>query len=104
MSDKRMTRMNLTTALETGGHTDWARLRREAAAGIEPERDEEEMDIDWTEARVVASPGKVAMSIRLDADVHAFFRDQGKGYQTRINAVLRAYMTAQQRSSKTASR
>ena len=37
---------------------------------------------------------KETMTIRLDADVLEWFRKQGKGYQTRINAVLRSYMRA----------
>jgi len=36
-------------------------------------------------------------SLRLDPDVLAWFRSHGKGYQTRINAVLRAYMKAHTR-------
>lgn len=39
-------------------------------------------------------PRKEAISIKLDADVLTFFRKQGRGYQTRINAVLRGYMQA----------
>ena len=35
------------------------------------------------------SPTKVLTTVRLDADILAFFRAQGKGYQTRINDVLR---------------
>ncbi|MFN4100775.1 MAG: BrnA antitoxin family protein, partial [Pararhodobacter sp.] len=35
--------------------------------------------------------------LRLDPEVLSFFRAQGRGYQTRINAVLRAYMEAQRR-------
>ncbi len=42
----------------------------------------------------VKSPAKVAISVRLDEDVLAFFRAEGPGYQTRINAVLRSYMQA----------
>ena len=38
-----------------------------------------------------------AVSLRLDADVLEWFRQQGKGYQTRINRLLRAYMQTQQR-------
>ncbi len=38
---------------------------------------------------------KRSVSIRLDPDVYAWFKLPGPGYQTRINAVLRAYMTAQ---------
>jgi uncharacterized protein (DUF4415 family) len=36
-------------------------------------------------------PTKAAISLRLDADVLEWFKAQGPGYQTRINAVLRAY-------------
>ena len=35
------------------------------------------------------------VNLRLDADVLRFFKSQGKGYQTRINAVLRSYVDAQ---------
>ena len=41
-----------------------------------------------------AAPRKEAISLRLDAEVLDWFRTQGPGYQTRINAVLRAYMEA----------
>lgn len=41
-----------------------------------------------------AMPRKAAISLRLDADVLEWFRAQGPGYQTRINAVLRAYKEA----------
>lgn len=41
-----------------------------------------------------AAPRKEAISLRLDAEVLDWFRAQGPGYQTRINAVLRAYMEA----------
>ena len=37
---------------------------------------------------------KQAISIRLDTDVLEFFKDEGPGYQSRINAVLRSYMDA----------
>ncbi len=40
------------------------------------------------------APRKAAISLRLDADVLEWFRAQGPGYQTRINAVLRAYREA----------
>jgi len=36
-------------------------------------------------------PAKAAISLRLDADVLKWFKAQGPGYQTRINAVLRAF-------------
>jgi len=37
-------------------------------------------------------PVKCQLTVRLDADVVAWLREQGKGYQTRINALLRAAM------------
>ncbi len=37
---------------------------------------------------------KLAVSLRLDADVLRFFRGFGGGYQTRINEVLKAFMQA----------
>ncbi|MEZ5890514.1 MAG: BrnA antitoxin family protein [Xanthobacteraceae bacterium] len=37
-------------------------------------------------------PKKKAISIRVDEDVLNFFKQQGTGYQRRINAVLRSYM------------
>lgn len=36
-------------------------------------------------------PPKVSISLRIDADVLEWFKAQGEGYQTRINAVLRAF-------------
>jgi uncharacterized protein (DUF4415 family) len=40
-------------------------------------------------------PTKEQITLRIDSDVLAWFRAQGRGYQTRINALLRAYMEAQ---------
>jgi len=51
-------------------------------------------DIDWSKMTVVYPQPKNAVSIRLDSDVLDFFKASGKGYQTRINAVLRAYREA----------
>jgi uncharacterized protein (DUF4415 family) len=39
---------------------------------------------------------KLAVSLRLDADVLRFFRGFGAGYQTRINEVLKAFMQARE--------
>jgi uncharacterized protein (DUF4415 family) len=37
---------------------------------------------------------KTQLTIRVDRDVLAWFKTQGRGYQTRINSLLRAYMEA----------
>jgi uncharacterized protein (DUF4415 family) len=38
-------------------------------------------------------PVKVALTCRLDADIVAWLKQGGKGYQTRLNAILRQVMT-----------
>jgi uncharacterized protein (DUF4415 family) len=48
----------------------------------------------WRHARVVVPPRKKSVHLRVDADVLAWFRAQGRGYLTRMNAVLRSYMEA----------
>jgi uncharacterized protein (DUF4415 family) len=40
------------------------------------------------------TPNKAQLTIRVDQDVLAWFKSQGRGYQTRINSLLRAYMEA----------
>ena len=57
---------------------------------IEPDQD------FWNRARVVMPPprGKKHLGLRLDQDVVEWFKAQGRGYQTRMNAVLRSYMEA----------
>ena len=50
--------------------------------------------LDWSKAVVgkFYRPIKKPLTIRLDADVLAWLKGQGKGYQTRINALLRSAM------------
>lgn len=51
---------------------------------------------DWMrQAQLLEPKPKVALSIRLDEDVIEWFKQRGRGYQTRINAVLRAYIDVQ---------
>lgn len=42
---------------------------------------------------------KKQLTIRVDSDVLEWYRRQGSGYQTRINALLRAYMQEHRRKS-----
>lgn len=53
----------------------------------------------WKSARVVVPNGKTSVHLRLDNDVVAWFRANGKGHLTRMNAVLRAYVEAQRHSA-----
>jgi uncharacterized protein (DUF4415 family) len=82
--------------------TDWARVDAltddeiEAAARSDPDWDGL-LDIDWSEVEVTRPARKQPISIRLDEDVLDFFKRGGTGYQKRINAVLRSYVTAAKR-------
>ena len=50
---------------------------------------------DWTDLKVAWPQPKQAISLRIDQDILSWFRDGGPGYQTRMNAVLRAFVDAQ---------
>jgi len=83
--------------------TDWARVDAMTDEDIERAmRDDPDwqdyMDIDWSKAKMVIPDRKKAISIRLDPDIIDFFQETGKGYQTRINAVLRHFVDEQKRS------
>ena len=52
------------------------------------------LDAEWFKGATIVypqSPEKQQLTMRLDKDLLDWFKGQGKGYQTRINAVLRAY-------------
>jgi uncharacterized protein (DUF4415 family) len=48
-----------------------------------------------SKATTVWPPVKKQLTIRIDADVLAWLKSQGKGYQTRINRILRVVMESQ---------
>jgi uncharacterized protein (DUF4415 family) len=81
------------------GKTDWARVDAmsdadiEAAIAADPDA-APIADDEWFRNAMVGPPLKIATSIRVDGDVIEWFRAQGKGWQTRMNAVLRAYAKA----------
>jgi len=76
------------------GETDWERVRNmtdeeiEAAIASDPDSDFP-LEGEW---EIIMPARKQAVSIRLDADVLNFFREEGPRYQTRINEVLRTYV------------
>ena len=74
-----------------------SRKRREEIARIPDSRidftDIPELDAEFWETAEVAYPEpKKTVTIRLDRDVLAWFKSAGKGYQSRMNVVLRSYM------------
>ena len=79
--------------------TDWARIdamtEAELEQAIASDPDWADIPENWYEqAEAVMPKPKVPVSIRLDADVTEYFRSTGKGWQTRVNAILRAYKEA----------
>jgi uncharacterized protein (DUF4415 family) len=83
------------TLVPLKGKTDWKRLDRQTSVEVEAiaanDREGAPMsDDEWARAEIVR-PEKVAVGIKLDSDVLDWFRHQGKGYQTRINSILRRY-------------
>jgi uncharacterized protein (DUF4415 family) len=46
----------------------------------------------WEKAQLVQPITKQAISLRVDRDVLDWFKSQGKGYQSLMNAVLRSYV------------
>jgi uncharacterized protein (DUF4415 family) len=56
-----------------------------------PELDEQ----FWAKAELRLPENKDRVTIRLDHDILEWLKTQGKGYQTRINAILRQYMDSQ---------
>lgn len=97
MSEKPL--RNTSASVEPG--TDWVRFDAQTDEEIEAAvaRDPDVAPIlagDWFERAELVTPGrKRAISIRLDPEVLDFFQARGAGYQSRINAVLRAYVTTQ---------
>lgn len=87
------------------GKTDWARIRSmspaEAERNARADPDNPPADAEWL-AHAVAErpPAKVSVGLRLDRDVVEWFREGGRGYQTRINAILRAYMEHHRRAGR----
>lgn len=57
-------------------------------------------DAAWVKAATALPPSKQQITLRLDAEVLDFFKHTGKRYQTRINAVLRAYVEASKAHAK----
>jgi uncharacterized protein (DUF4415 family) len=85
-------------AMERRGESksDWkAAAKKPLPDGSDP--DDAMEDVDWATAELPMPRRKAHMTLRLDADVLGWFRAQGKGYQTRINAILRKYFEQQAR-------
>ncbi len=86
--------------------TDWARVDAQSEEELEASIDrDEEGEIDWSTVQVGIPGPKQQLTVRFDQDVVEWFKAQGAGYQTRMNAVLRSFVEAQkERTTTTSSR
>jgi len=84
--------------------TDWVRAMAIPQEEVERMADEEEGPLPegWEDTVIIGlPPGKQAVKLRIDRDVLEWFRGTGKGYQTRMNNVLRAFVKARGGERKT---
>ena len=81
--------------------TDWRKAGSVTDAQLEKsiaaDPDERGMTIDWERAAIEMPEPKTVLNMRIDRRVLDYFRSAGPGYQTRINAVLRSFVEAQER-------
>lgn len=75
--------------------TDWAKVDALTEEELEASIDhEDEGEFDWSRAFIGVPTAKQQITLRLDRDIIDWFKHQGPRYQTRMNAVLRAYVDA----------
>ena len=96
---ENITRVTRDEARLLKDETDYARLDAmtddDIARAVASDPTMAPLDIDWDKASIVIPPGKDIITLRLDRDILEWLRAQGKGYQTLINQVLRAFYDAQ---------
>lgn len=102
MKGKRTVRRTLTDRKKD--KTDWARVGAMTEEEIERGAENDPDNPPWTEEELAAaqlvlpsSESRVAVSIRLHPEVVRFFKEQGPGYQSRINGVLLGYVRSQRK-------
>ena len=87
------------------GKTDWKKVDaltdEDIARAIANDPDTFEPEPAWFANALILRPSqpKERITVRLDADMLHWFKEQGGGYQTRINGILRAYYEAQRAKS-----
>jgi uncharacterized protein (DUF4415 family) len=83
--------MNARNSRKKSG-TDWQYLKDESDEGIDFSDIPRLGPEFWKKAELRLPQKKESLTLRLDHDVVAWFRSAGRGYQTKMNAVLRSYM------------
>jgi len=83
-----------TSGTRAKGATDFERLRAMRDADIDFSDIPKLGRSFWKTARLTMPEPKDRLTIRVDHDVVQWLKKNGRGYQTRINAILRSYMEA----------
>lgn len=82
--------------------TNWPKVsgtsRAKLEASIRADADDVRGEPDWTKAIMGVPPPKDHINIRVDHDVLEWFRSTGRGYQTLMNTVLRAFVQSRRRA------
>ena len=78
--------------------SDWTRAAAVPVPdGRDPDDAIEPVRMDWVTTTLPMPRSKEQLTLRVDADILGWFRAQGRGYQTTINAILRQYVEQQRR-------
>ena len=87
--------MNVKSTKKTSrSRTDVAKLQQRNDKSINYEDSPATTKEFWRDAEVFMPKQKAHISLRLDEDILNFFKQKGSGYQSRINAVLKAYVNS----------
>ncbi len=99
---ERIVRYSAKELAKMKSKTDWAKVKAMKQEEVERLADEEEGPLPegWEKTIIIGlPPRKEAIKLRIDHDVLNWFRHTGKGYQTRMNNVLRAFVASRMQSA-----
>jgi uncharacterized protein (DUF4415 family) len=97
----RYTAKQIKAKIARGGdRTNWRKANavtgKKLEASILADPDDVHGEPDWTQATIGIPAPKDHINIRIDHDVLEWFRANGRGYQTLMNNVLRAFVRSRQ--------
>lgn len=104
--DKNISRFTADKMKEKriGSLTNWSKVDamtdNEIDAAIATDDDERGFIPDWAKAKLVMPESKLSVNLRLEREIVEFFKGQGRGHISRMQAVLKAYVDAQHAKQK----
>ena len=96
---EHITRYSANELAALKSETNWAKVDATTDEEVErqAEADDGALAPGWEQTVIIGlPPGKEAVKLRIDRDVLEWFRGTGRGYQTRMNNVLRAFVASRQ--------